>query len=106
MLRLSARHRACRRILRLCSGRILQSSGEAPVPLLNAGYPSVYDCGVIALSTDARPAPEKVEVFVDGRSVLVDPGTTVLQVIAYRVFSRVNRQTLLVGFLGLCYGWH
>lgn len=26
-------------------------------------------------------APEKIEVFVDGQSVLVDPGTTVLQVI-------------------------
>ena len=25
-------------------------------------------------------APEKVEVFVDGQKVLVDPGTTVLQV--------------------------
>lgn len=28
----------------------------------------------------AQAAPEKVEVFVDGQKILVDPGTTVLQV--------------------------
>ena len=26
------------------------------------------------------PAPKKVECFIDGKKVLVDPGTTVLQV--------------------------
>jgi NADH dehydrogenase (ubiquinone) Fe-S protein 1 len=35
-----------------------------------------------ASSTDAKPAPEKIEVFVDGRSILVDPGTTVIQACA------------------------
>ena len=28
----------------------------------------------------APPPPEKVECFIDGKKVLVDPGTTVLQV--------------------------
>lgn len=31
--------------------------------------------------SNTTAAPEKVEVFVDGQKVLVDPGTTVLQVI-------------------------
>ena len=26
------------------------------------------------------PAPQKIECFIDGKKVLVDPGTTVLQV--------------------------
>jgi len=33
-------------------------------------------------STTAAPAPSKIEVFVDGKSVLVDPGITVLQACA------------------------
>nr|XP_018913653.1 PREDICTED: NADH-ubiquinone oxidoreductase 75 kDa subunit, mitochondrial [Bemisia tabaci] len=32
--------------------------------------------------TASNPAPEKIEVFVDDKSVLVDPGTTVLQAAA------------------------
>jgi len=36
----------------------------------------------IARST-ATKAPEKIEVFVDDQSVLVDPGTTVLQVLKF-----------------------
>lgn len=31
-------------------------------------------------ATSVAKAPEKIEVFVDGISVMVDPGTTVLQV--------------------------
>lgn len=31
----------------------------------------------------ATNAPEKVEVFIDDKRVLVDPGTTVLQVFFY-----------------------
>lgn len=34
-------------------------------------------------ATNVAKAPEKIEVFVDGKSVMVDPGTTVLQVIAF-----------------------
>lgn len=33
-------------------------------------------------ATDAKEPPKKVEVFVDDQSVLVDPGTTVLQACA------------------------
>jgi len=32
-------------------------------------------------TTASTSAPEKVEVFIDGKPVMVDPGTTVLQVI-------------------------
>ena len=40
--------------------------------------------GVISSGTRAASsAPEKVEVFVDDNKVLVDPGTTVLQVIYF-----------------------
>lgn len=35
----------------------------------------------LGASTYATGAPEKIEVFVDDQPVLVDPGTTVLQVI-------------------------
>lgn len=31
-------------------------------------------------TANVAKAPEKIEVFVDGISVMVDPGTTVLQV--------------------------
>ena len=34
----------------------------------------------LAASTNAKPAPEKVEVFVDDKRVLCDPGTTIIQV--------------------------
>lgn len=36
-------------------------------------------------SSTATPAkaPEKIEVFVDDKSVMVDPGTTVLQVSSF-----------------------
>lgn len=37
---------------------------------------------VAAKQYSTAPAPEKLEVFVDGKSVLVDPGTTVLQACA------------------------
>lgn len=36
--------------------------------------------GIRASSTTPAKAPEKIEVFVDDQSVLVEPGTTVLQV--------------------------
>ena len=29
----------------------------------------------------SAPAPEKIECFIDGKKILVDPGTTVLQVV-------------------------
>jgi len=35
----------------------------------------------------ATKAPEKVEVFIDDKRVLVDPGTTVLQVISVLVLN-------------------
>ncbi|XP_065839978.1 NADH-ubiquinone oxidoreductase 75 kDa subunit, mitochondrial-like isoform X2 [Oscarella lobularis] len=35
-----------------------------------------------AASTNAKPAPEKVEVFVDDKRVLCDPGTTIIQACA------------------------
>lgn len=34
-----------------------------------------------AVRGTATKAPEKIEVFIDDKPVLVDPGTTVLQVI-------------------------
>jgi len=40
-------------------------------------------------SAPPPPAPEKIECFIDGKKVLVDPGTTVLQVNS-SVF-RINR---------------
>lgn len=38
-------------------------------------------------SSAATPAkaPEKIEVFVDDQSVMVEPGTTVLQVCIHRI---------------------
>lgn len=54
---------------------------------------------VRASSSAATPAkaPEKIEVFVDDQSVLVEPGTTVLQVsfshfdtVQLRIFKKIN----------------
>ncbi len=47
------------------------------LPFLRAIPPVSRALGVRSNSTGA---PEKVEVFVDDQKVLVDPGTTVLQV--------------------------
>ena len=51
---------------------------------------------VKSISTEA--APEKVEVFVDDQRVLVDPGTTVLQVISLHTYldGPTSRTNLLV----------
>ena len=38
--------------------------------------------------TNATGAPEKIEVFVDNQPVLVDPGTTVLQVDYILIFNK------------------
>lgn len=35
---------------------------------------------VLTARSNSTGAPEKIEVFVDDQKVLVDPGTTVLQV--------------------------
>ncbi|XP_062518263.1 NADH-ubiquinone oxidoreductase 75 kDa subunit, mitochondrial-like [Corticium candelabrum] len=61
MLRFRAGNNTCRHFLNLCSRRIMPS---------------------VASYSDAKAAPEKLEVFVDGKSVLVNPGTTVLQACA------------------------
>lgn len=36
--------------------------------------------GQLRTTANVAKAPEKIEVFVDGKSVFVEPGTTVLQV--------------------------
>lgn len=43
---------------------------------------TTFDAAIIlgARNQQTQALPEKVEVFVDGKKVLVDPGTTVLQV--------------------------
>lgn len=38
-------------------------------------------------TANVAKAPEKIEVFVDGISVMVEPGTTVLQVCVYFWFA-------------------
>ncbi|CAH1250085.1 NDUFS1 [Branchiostoma lanceolatum] len=50
-----------------CSGRVLRA---------------VTTCTNIRSASQAARAPEKIEVFVDDKRVLVDPGTTVLQAAA------------------------
>ena len=67
------------------------------------------------------PPPKKLECFIDGKKVLVDPGTTVLQVRNLRTISythnmwdlmaRANQMNVLFLFfpcfilLGCSYGW-
>lgn len=41
-------------------------------------------------TANVAKAPEKIEVFVDGKSVFVDPGTTVLQVLELPDTKRRN----------------
>lgn len=56
-------------------------------------------------ATIANPvkAPEKIEVFVDDQPVLVDPGTTVLQVFFNCILvALVFKENFL---LGCCTGW-
>lgn len=55
-------------MLRLC---LTKSLNGANSPLILA---------VRTTATTPAKAPEKIEVFVDDKSVLVEPGTTVLQV--------------------------
>lgn len=55
-------------------------------------------------STNVAKAPEKIEVFVDDKSVLVDPGTTVLQVctqcyVLFKLYFKINLN------LGCCSSW-
>lgn len=44
-------------------------------------------CLIVAARHSSTPvkAPEKIEVFVDDKSVMVEPGTTVLQVSSFSV---------------------
>lgn len=42
----------------------------------------------ICLRGAATKAPEKIEVFVDDKPVLVDPGTTVLQVNFFHTYTK------------------
>lgn len=47
----------------------------------------MYYLGILGInarvsSTTAKEPPKKLEVFVDGQSLMVDPGTTVLQACA------------------------
>ena len=51
----------------------------------------------------AAPAPEKIEVFVDDKSLLVDPGMTVLQV---SNTGMLNNSQLLVNFTGQNRAFH
>ena len=60
------------RLLWRCSGA-LHHGGGAPGA-------SAALARTLSSSAPPPPAPEKVECFVDGKKVLVDPGTTVLQV--------------------------
>ena len=50
-----------------------------------------YCCGLIYIvaRTLSTSAPEKVEVFIDDKPVLVEPGTTVLQVIMEQVMLQI-----------------
>lgn len=59
------------------------------LPFLRAIPPVSRALGVRSNSTGA---PEKVEVFVDDQKVLVDPGTTVLQVnyLYIYIFRSIN----------------
>ena len=50
------------------------------LPFLRS-IPQVTRVASLGARTNSTAAPEKVEVFIDGQPVLVDPGTTVLQVI-------------------------
>jgi len=50
------------------------------LPFLRS-IPKVTRVASLGARANSTGAPEKVEVFIDGQPVLVDPGTTVLQVI-------------------------
>jgi NADH dehydrogenase (ubiquinone) Fe-S protein 1 len=50
------------------------------LPFLRS-IPQVTRVATLGARTNSTGAPDKVEVFIDGQPVLVDPGTTVLQVI-------------------------
>lgn len=49
------------------------------LPFLRS-IPQVTRAATLGARGVVSGAPEKVEVFIDGQPVLVDPGTTVLQV--------------------------
>jgi hypothetical protein len=52
-----------------------------------------------------KKEPEKIEVFVDGKPIHVEPNITVLQVIEY---LRVNKSIIIICnfyYLGLCCCW-
>ena len=54
----------------------------------------------------ATGAPEKIEVFIDDQPVLVDPGTTVLQVDYFHISTSILLFFNGYNFLkGCCYGW-
>ena len=59
------------RLLWRCSAPL----GTAAAPKTLAATPTAA-----RMLSSAPPPPEKIECFVDGKKVLVDPGTTVLQV--------------------------
>lgn len=50
-------------------------------------------CLIVAARHSSTPvkAPEKIEVFVDDKSVMVEPGTTVLQVSSIFIQLRWSR---------------
>ena len=58
------------------------------LPFLHS-IPQVTRAATLAgARTNATGAPEKIEVFVDNQPVLVDPGTTVLQVDYFLIFNK------------------
>lgn len=60
--------------------------------LMRAGTTSRSSNAIRTTGTAAAPAkaPEKIEVFIDDKPVLVDPGTTILQVSMKRIIQQLR----------------
>ena len=50
----------------------------------------------LARSQSTTAAPEKIEVFVDDKPVMVEPGITVLQASTYTTYTVVHQKSLLL----------
>ena len=61
---------------------MIKCEGNLPLSIATGLAANAFRATEVAARSSSTEPPKKVEVFVDGQSVMVDPGTTVLQACA------------------------
>ena len=75
---------------------VLAKPSKASISILDARSNS---------SATPMKAPEKIEVFVDDQPVMVDPGTTVLQVNQNKLYQHISLFKFVSSKIGCSNGW-